>query len=267
MPWLPADFSPFAYADDTVLRLATEADKTGDALREWQGQLGLAEVRQTLVGRLSTLGTFVNHMGPRTEALHIALSVIRVQLLTRHVHLARFCHRDVFHTWCAGIDREVIAWLSATLELPLDTPAARSVLAVPVTRGGLGFLNPQHKAALHYLQAVLPLAGEWSSDEDGDYLHRTVAVQPLNTSTTVLALLVAHLEPPRQPRKIRKLFYERLALHIQDICSWLVPPGLPNAPEGDVSYRWMLRCQMSWYVVGPGLPYLLRAPCGGLTES
>ena len=223
----------------------------------------LADVRQTLMGRLRTLGTFVNHMGPQTEALHIALSVARVQLLTRHVHLARFCQRDVFDAWAARIDHDIIAWLSATLELPLDTPPARSVLAVQVTRGGLGFLNPQHEAALHYLQAVMSLAGEWSSDDDGDYLHRTVAAAleyPNHHARVDLRPLVAHLEPSRQPRKIRELFYERMAVQMQDICPWLVPPGLPNAPDGDISYRWMLRCQLSWYVAGPGLPHLLRAP-------
>ena len=73
------------------------------------------------------------------------------------------------------MDRDIVAWLSHTLELPLDMPAARSVLAVPTSAGGLGSFNPQHEAALHYLQAVMPLVGEWTSDEDGDHLHRTVA--------------------------------------------------------------------------------------------
>ena len=72
--------------------------------------------------------------------------------------------------------------------------------------------------------------------------------------------LVAHPEPARQPRKIREPFYERLALQMQDLCPWLVPPGLPNTPEGEVTYRWMLKCQMSWYVVGPGCLFLTRAP-------
>ena len=323
-------YRPFAYADDTVL--AADADRTGDALCEWQNQLShlglrlnldklhfwnpgqhdiplevqehypglrisrhgfvvcglpidsaegsaddragpwgsdafvrqfLEDVRQTLAGRLRTLGTFINHMGPHTEALHIALAVVRVQLLTRHVHLARFCQREVFHEWSSVLQGDIAHWLTTMLELPLDTPAARSVLTVPVSRGGLGFLDPQHEAALHYLQAVMPLVGEWSSDEEGDYLNRTVAdtLEYLNYHARVdLRPLVAHLDPTRQPRKLRELFYERLALQMQDICPWLVPPGLPNVPEGEISYRWMLRCQMSWYVVAPGLPHLTRAP-------
>ena len=223
----------------------------------------LQEVRQTLAGRLRTLATFVNHHGPHTEALHIALSIVRIQLLTRHVHLARFCQRDSFHRWAGEIDRDIIGWLTNVLELPLDTPAARSVLAVPVSRGGLGFLHPQHEAALHYLQAVMPLVGEWTSDEEGDCLHRLVAetLEYLNHHARVdLRPLVAHLEPARQPRKIRDLFYERLALQMQDLCPWLIPPGLPTTPDGEITYRWMLRCQLSWYVRTPGCPALVRAP-------
>ena len=76
----------------------------------------------------------------------------------------------------------------------------------------------------------MPLVGEWSSDDDGDHLHRTVAetLEYLNHHARVdLRPLVAHLEPHRQPRKIRELFYERLAVQMQDICPWLIPPGLP----------------------------------------
>ena len=210
---------------------------------------------------LRTLATFVNHMGPHTEALHIALSVVRVQLLTRHVHLARFCQREVFHRWSAEIDRDIMTWLAHILDLPLDTPAARSVLAVPMSRGGLGFLHPQHEAALHYLQAVLPLVGEWSSDGDGDHLHRNVAeaLEYLNHHARVdLRPLVAHLEPHRQPKRLRELFYERLAVQMQDVCPWLVPPGLPTTPDGELSYRWMLKCQLSWYTAEMG--HLPRAP-------
>ena len=222
----------------------------------------LAGVKATLAGRLRTLATFVNNMGPQTEALHVALSIVRIQLLTRHVHLARFCPRDVFHCWAAEVDRDLIAWLSHVLELPLDSPAARSVLAVPTSAGGLGFLHPQHEAALHYLQAVMPLVGEWTSDEEGDHLHRTVAatLEYLNHHARVdLMPLVAHLEPHRQPRKLRELFYERLALNMRDLCPWLQCPGLPTTPDGEVTYRWMLRCQMSWYTATPGC-LLTRAP-------
>ena len=107
-----------------------------------------------------------------------------------------------FHTWSAQIDQDILQWLATVLELPLDTPAARSVLTVPVTRGGLGFLHPQHEAALHYLQAMMPLVGEWTSDAEGDALHQTVAdaLEYLNHhARTDFRPLVAHLEPGRQP--------------------------------------------------------------------
>ena len=56
----------------------------------------LAQTRETLNGRLRTLATFINTMDPETPAVHVALAVVRTQLQTRHVHLARFCHRAVF---------------------------------------------------------------------------------------------------------------------------------------------------------------------------
>ena len=187
----------------------------------------LAQVKATLASRLWTLATFINHMGPQTEALHVALSVVRIQLLTRHVHLARFCQRDIFHRWAAEVDHDIIMWLSHTLELQLDTPAARSILAVPTSAGGLGLLHPQHEAALRYLQAVMPLVGEWISDEEGNHLHRTVAetIEYFNFHAKAdLRPMVAHLEPHRQPCKLRELFYERLAFNMRELCPWLVPP-------------------------------------------
>ena len=44
----------------------------------------------------------------------------------------------------------------------VNTPAARSVLAVPMSLGGFSFLLHQHEAALHYLSATLPFIGEWT---------------------------------------------------------------------------------------------------------
>ena len=81
-------------------------------------------------------------MGPDTPALlHVALAILRVQLQNRHVHLLRFCPWQVTHEWAAELDKDLLEWLSRALDLPLDTPVARSVLTVPVALGGLGFPN------------------------------------------------------------------------------------------------------------------------------
>ena len=55
----------------------------------------------------------------------------------------------------------------------------------------------------------MPLVGERTSDEDGEYLHRTVAetIEYLNHHARIdLRPLVEHLEPASWPRKLRELF-------------------------------------------------------------
>ena len=105
----------------------------------------------------------------------------------------------------------------------------------------------------------MPLAGEWSGDEDGDLLHQSIArtFEYLNHhARTDLRLLVAQAEPRNQARHVRSHFYERLALNMRDICPWLQTPPLPKTPDGDIPWRWQVRC---WYVAPPHY-LLLRGP-------
>ena len=106
----------------------------------------LQQSRLTLDARLRTLVTFVNTMGPETEALHIG-SICMHGMFTSLGSVA-----VLFFT--AGQRRLIVTssigcLTSHVLDLPLDTLAARAVLAVPVSYGGLGFFHPQHEAALH----------------------------------------------------------------------------------------------------------------------
>ena len=59
-------------------------------------------------------------------------------------------------------------------------------------QGGLGFLNPQHEAALHFLQAILPTVEELPHQEDED-----------NMATRHLAETLDYLDhqaaPPLRP--------------------------------------------------------------------
>ena len=57
----------------------------------------LQQSRDALQARLRVLAAFVIHHGPHTEALHIALHILRVNLCSRCVHLYRFCPRSVIH--------------------------------------------------------------------------------------------------------------------------------------------------------------------------
>ena len=67
----------------------------------------LAEAREATLRRLRVLPTFVRAMGPHTEALHVALRITRVNLQARHVHLYRFCDRDVIHRWTSTLDADI----------------------------------------------------------------------------------------------------------------------------------------------------------------
>ena len=177
--------------------------------------------------------------------------IARVNLQNRHVHLFRFCPRDVMHDWAAHLWQDTQEWLSQLTDLPLLTPHALAVLHSPVGYGGLGFLNPQHEAALHFLQAMLPLVEELPRAAEGE---NPVALQ--------IAQAFEHLEhqaggdlrtplqqclPHRMGRKLRELFYEGRGRHMRDVCPWLQLPGLPATTAPELTWTWQVRCQMAWY--------------------
>ena len=56
-------------------------------------QAFLADAKESLLHRLRTLSTFVHNLGPHAEGLHVALTIARINLQNRHVHLWRFCDR------------------------------------------------------------------------------------------------------------------------------------------------------------------------------
>ena len=77
------------------------------------------------------------------------------------------------HTWTADVAELFAAetstnWLSELLDFRLVTPHALLGLRVPASLSGLGFLHPQHEAALHYLQAMLPTVEDLPVGDDGD---------------------------------------------------------------------------------------------------
>ena len=70
--------------------------------------------------------------------------------------------------WTATLAIDTHTWLAELLDLPLGTPNAQVITALPASLGGLGFLDPQHEAALQFLQAVLPNVEELPAGEDDD---------------------------------------------------------------------------------------------------
>ena len=85
----------------------------------------LEEARRSLQQRLRTLSTFVHTLGPHAEGLHVALTIARVNLQNRRVHLCRFCDRAIMHAWTAELAGEMQTWLAELLAMPLVTPHAR----------------------------------------------------------------------------------------------------------------------------------------------
>ena len=222
-------------------------------------QAFLAEAKRSLLLRLRALSTFVHTLGPHTEALHVALTVARVNLQNRHVHLFRFCDRDTMHTWTADLAQVTHEWLTELLDLPLVTPHALVGLHLPVSLGGLGFLHPQHEAALHYLQALLPTVEDLPlRDDETDPMLVPVA-EALDflehQAGKALRPLIAHLAPHRMGHKLREEFYEARRLQMLDLCPWLAPPALPaaNSTQPEIPYKWQLRAIMARYVPTPHL--------------
>ena len=169
---------------------------------------------------------------------------------------------DKLRVWNArGLDvpisfQESFPQAQSLLDMPLQTPHAIIALSTPVSLGGLGFLNPQHEAALHFLQAVLPSVEELPLAEDDrnpvgqliakslDYLDHQ-AGKPLRP-------LIEHIAPHRMARKLREAFYEARRLQLYDLCPWLTPPGLPEtAPSRpDIPWQWQ-RGLASWFKPSP----------------
>ena len=173
-------------------------------------------------------------MGPETEALHVALSIVRVNLQARHTHLARLCQRQIYHEWAATVANDYVAWLAAAIALPLDTPAALSILQVPVSHGGLGFLSPQCEGAFHYLQAFLALAGE-RADTAEEAFHRSLADTLSYLSHQTSSDLAAAVPHPRLENQ--GVVLRTQTQQMQDVCPWLVPPPLPRPVDADIFWK------------------------------
>ena len=134
---------------------ADQTDPHATPMGDWTfTEAFLDEAREATNRRLRILATFVQTLGPQTEALHVALRIARVNLLSRHVHVYRFCDRTLLHRWTATLDHDLQTWLANLSDIPLHTPQALVVLHTPVGQGGLGFLTRlchQYEAALHFL--------------------------------------------------------------------------------------------------------------------
>ena len=218
-------------------------------------QTFLNESREALQQRLRVLATFVLHHGPHTEALHVATHILRVNLAARCVHLYRFCPRDIIHEWAAQITADLHDWLHVIVGLPPLTPQAHLFLHVPLAHGGLGIPHPQHEAALHFLQATLPIVAELpiaERERTRAWNHTQQAFEYLNriAGSDLREALHSSL-PHRQGHMLRVTFYEALARQMRDTAPWMQLPGLPVSVDAEISWRWQVKVLMTWYTATP----------------
>ena len=213
----------------------------------------LEEAREATLRRLRVLTTFVHNMGPHTETLHVALRIARVNLQARHVHLYRYCDREIIHRWTGLLDTDIRLWLASLLDVPLDSPHALIILQTPVGQGGLGFLNQQFEAALHLLQALLPSVEELPRLADDEHPSARLIAETLDYlehhAGVPLRPQLLSLQPHRMGSKLRDRLYEARRHQLHDLCPWLQPPGLPSSVPGqpDITWSWQIQVNMAWY--------------------
>ena len=100
------------------------------------------------------------------------------------------------HKWTAELAAATQTWLSELLAMPLVALQALIALKVPTSLGGFGFLHPQHEAALHYLQAMLPTFEELPTRQEGEDPVRLHVAECLDYLEHQAGKLLAHSAPP-----------------------------------------------------------------------
>ena len=197
----------------------------------------LRTAQDRLTVRLRALSQFVHLMGPDTPAMHVALQILRTNLLPRFTHLFRFVPLRLTLPWARDLDRDLVTWLETLLHLPLREPSSTWILLTPASRGSLGFTPLVIDVLLHCLSGLLALsaAGEhpMTRDETADAqlaresLHELVGIDALACA--------AHLLPHRRPAFLRQVVQDGLQRRMLEVALWLTAP--PPGPFGTALRR------------------------------
>ena len=259
MPPRLAEACPSAtFSRDGVVICGIPVDTSDDLPEDAAQPLGteqftaafLAQMRNKLLIRLGALAALIDALGPSSPAAHLAVHILRVNLQTAFVHIFRACHWTAVHAWAGQLQNDVQQWLADILHCPWGGPATQLTLAMPLRFAGLGILNFQFEAALHFVQGALALNdnaalslgnSETWSDEIGSAIGFLERVSGIDVET-----LAAPKPPRRQGRVIRDHFYEALARQL-----WDMSPGLRASGTDQTSMSLHTRYLLAWYVASP----------------
>ena len=211
----------------------------------------LEQLRRKLRLRLEALTALTDALGPSSSAAHLAVHILRV-------FRQPLCMSSV-HEWAGQLQADVHTWLAELLLCPLGGPASQLTLSTPLRFAGLGILNFQYEAALHFIQGALALndnasfslgnAETWS-DEIGRAIGSLERVSGIDVET-----LAAPKPPRRQGRVTRTRFCDALAKQLHEMVPGMIPTG-KDAASSSLRVSHLL----AWYVASPDTPKLVFCP-------
>ena len=232
----------------------------------WRGVLiflasFLRSAQERLDARLQALYQFVNLMRPESLAAHVALQILRTNLLPRFTHIFRFVPLRLTLPWARDLDRDLVTWLESLLHPPLRDPPTTWALLTPPSRSGLGFTPLVIEVLLHCLSGLLALtaAGDhpMTRDETADAqlaresLHDLVAVDALTCA--------AHLLPRCRPAFLRQVVQDGVQRRMLELAPWLTAPPLDAAAvRAGLTPAFQYRVCLAW-LTAPGR-HLLSGP-------
>ena len=222
-------------------------------------QAFLAKLGRKLQLRSGALAAFIDVLGPASPALHIAVQILQVNLQSSFVHVFRALPWDLSHAWAAQVQQDVHRWISDQLSCPVAGPAAQLTLAMPLRYAGLGILNHQYEAALHYLNGALALNDSHSlslgnSETWPQEIGRAVVFVE-RISHIAVERIAGPWPPSRQGKAFRRQFYsDALAKQLHDLMPQLSPSGADAE-----SHALHVRTVMAWYVASSDT-HLPRGP-------
>ena len=221
-------------------------------------QTVLDRLRRKLQIRLRALTALIDALGPSSPALHLAVQILRVNLQTSFVHVFRAVSWETTHAWALHLQQDIHAWLTEHLQCSMAGPAAQLAIAMPLRYAGLGLLNFQYEAALHFLTGALALNDSHSLTLANSETWSAEVSQAIAFVERVSHIDVEQIAGPRPParqgRALRRHFYDAMAKQLRDMLPQLIPSG-----QDDESQALHIRAILAWYTASPDT-HLPRGP-------